>query len=138
MGFSWDLTGIENYEEVCWGPGPDGEINPITKGLIWRAMTVGLPTITVTNYQKWFQRSVIVSAALGSKAFDEFDEETQKFTNRDYTLAEIKAHIGLVTSHDKFTDAAFSKNVRRALEVLSEKALTREIKKAKEKEAVEA
>ena len=60
MGLHWDLTKIENHEEIQaddeWG---------ITETIIWMTMSVGLQGITEENVEEFVQRAAILQALSG-------------------------------------------------------------------------
>ena len=67
MSLDWDLSGIKNYKELCWGPATDEEgyklLNGVTDGLIWKTMSVGMGRITEKNYEEFFMRLCMIDVA---------------------------------------------------------------------------
>lgn len=89
MSLSYDVTKIENYEEVCWNiEVVDGEeycyLKPLSQSLVFLTMSVGIGNLTEKNAGEFYARMKIIGL----------------ITKFDYiiTPADIKNHIGLSTN----------------------------------------
>lgn len=114
MALNWDLTKIEDFEDLWekveddWRPGfmdtytVDEEtgvkkrLNTVTNSLIWYCMSVHLHGITEKNYEEFFQRMQIVDRVTGGPMLSV--TENGHIIPRPISLSEIKRHIGLSTN----------------------------------------
>jgi len=85
MSLSYDLTKIENHENLCWYDWEDEKLlSPVTESIVFACMYVEMGTITKANAEEFYTRYVMFCRASG-------------MTNKR-TLSDIKAHIGLRTN----------------------------------------
>lgn len=111
MSLNWDTTKIANGDALCWLPATTGQkdeerpMNPITNGLIWSMMAIDMGTITAKNYLEVFARCQLVSKLSGAPLQKLVDGKREDI---DFTLEDIKAHIGLSTNVSTRTMAQFS------------------------------
>lgn len=58
MSLNWNLTGIKNYEHLCWREDGNGEktMNPVTHSLIFATMAVDMGEITEKNWKEFWTR----------------------------------------------------------------------------------
>jgi len=110
MSLDWDLTKIENSENICWKKDDDGQeyMNPCTESLIWMTMAIGIGKITEENAADVYARI--------SMWEDLFDTMMSKFENGKriavpITAQDVVDHIGLRTNVGKETEASFRKRV---------------------------
>ncbi len=93
MALCWDITGIKDYEALCYeGAGVDDEgneqvrLSPTTDGLIWATMAVGIGEITDDTYiEFWVRLNTLHMLVAG----------TRHETVGVMPLSVVKAHIGL-------------------------------------------
>jgi hypothetical protein len=109
MSLDYELGNIAHYKEVCYDGKPgERKMSAVTHALIFVTMSVDIGKITEKNYREFYSRTKFVFALHGSTLVTLDDNEEYKY--RDFTLAEVKAHIGLHTNvHDK-THAHFVKS----------------------------
>ena len=94
MALHWNIGEIADWENVCRinVREEDGEevwdLNPVTDGLIWSTIGVGMGEITEDNYELFYQRMLALAAIHGPMLRNEDGSMA-------HTLADIKAHIGL-------------------------------------------
>lgn len=111
MSLNYTVDKIADYKNVCnVGDGDARRMNPVTEGLIWSSMSVGLDSIKKKNVDEWLVRLALTDALFGTmlKANRE---------DRPFTRAEIESHIGLTTNvsnmtRKKWQDAAVSRFMR--------------------------
>ena len=116
MSLDFRFSKIANFKAVCWMP--DGGMNPVTEALIWRCMSLDLGEITEKNWEEFEIRSRIYSRCFGEPLSrvvtrcPECDKEcpnaekcghcsawtVDKSEPFDFTVEEIKTHIGLSTN----------------------------------------
>ena len=61
MALQWNVEKIDNYKEVCWiGEGDERRMNPVTEGLIFNSMAIGIGSITADNAAEVFARTRIM------------------------------------------------------------------------------
>lgn len=91
MSLNYDLTAIDNSDEVCW-TGQPGErtMQPVTETLIWATMLVGISQITEKNYREFYLRDKML------------------YLDSTLTVADCKRHIGLKTNATDKTRAKFN------------------------------
>ena len=96
MSLDWNLTKIENREEVCWEKDENGndKLNPVTESLIWLTMGIGMGSITEENEFAFYSRIA-----------------DTKRVEVPITPADIHQHIGLTTNVSKESDASFRKRI---------------------------
>lgn len=103
MALTHDITRVKKYEKLCYNK--DDSLNPITHALITGSMATGIREIT--------EKTVDQVAA----RFDALETVGVCFLymrngiERNPTLDEIKAHIGLVTNADAVTEAMFKRRL---------------------------
>lgn len=106
MSLNYDLGNIANYEEVCFTGKPDQrEMSPVTHALIFATMSVDIGRITEKNYLEFYSRAKFVAALFGSTLYE--TDEQGKCRERNFTIEEIRAHIGLRTNVIDKTRATF-------------------------------
>lgn len=104
MSLNYELGAIENWETVCKIDGKDDngksirKMNPVTNGLIWATMGIGIGKITAENWQEFYARIRILDRLMLSTSLQERNEKTGEFEPRPFTAEEVKAHIGLTTN----------------------------------------
>jgi hypothetical protein len=109
MALHWDLTAIEDHKTICWEHRENGQDGPgeymsdITNGFIWATMSVGLGEITEENYEEFYRRLIALSLVNGKPL--RYGGDTP---DRDYTLAEVRAHIGLKCNVSNINALAFT------------------------------
>lgn len=111
MSLNWNLSKIKNSDELCWPAdrkGSENEMNPITNALIWATMSVGIGQITEKNYIEFFGRCELISRLSGAP-LREFKDG--KRHDVDFTLADIKAHIGLSTNVSREASGPWGKRI---------------------------
>ena len=81
MALNWNLNAIKNKEDVCYN---GDHLNPLTEGLIWATIVVGLGKITEENAEEFYHRLQFVTKVEQDCA--------------DITLTTIREHIGLKTN----------------------------------------
>lgn len=111
MSLNWDLTKIENYQELCWLPDPTEEnpkqtrLNPVTESLIWATMAVDIGRLTEKNLDEFAYRVFFYE-----RAFQSF---MNKGGEPEYlTYEDIKAHIGLSTNVIDITQSQWMKRIK--------------------------
>lgn len=88
MSLDWDIT-------KC-GPEAKGEENrSITEALIWQCLGVDMSGITEKNYVEFYTRCLIYDRIMGPRIHEGSGKNRK---SRSFTLAEIKARIGLRTN----------------------------------------
>ena len=138
MALNWDVSKIKDFEEVCFLYHEDDgrrKVKGVTNALIWHTMLVGMGQITEKNYEKFFVRSQMAVRATRNYPVSAITEDGG-YEHRGFTLAEIRAHIGLSTNASTDTKAKFKKRVVAWLEGDAELELRRQ--KERKEEAVQA
>jgi hypothetical protein len=94
MALHWNIGEIADWENVCRinVREEEGEevwdLNPVTDGLIWSTIAVGMGEITDDNYVLFYRRMVALAKIHGPMLRNEDGSMA-------HTLADVKAHIGL-------------------------------------------
>jgi len=95
MALSWWVEDIEDFKNVVWRGSeddPDGvTMNPVTHGLIFLTISVGLGEITDSNADEFYARAHIVEQLHGAMCRIGGEEVY-------LTPQEVKQHIGLRTN----------------------------------------
>lgn len=119
MALNWDVTKIENYEEVTTVQDADGNDiwNPVTESLVWLAMFTDIGwEITEENAAEFYAR-IRVYEKLHGTMLKGRDEETGKVQSRPITPADVQSHIGLSVNVSGESRSKFmKKQVERALD----------------------
>jgi hypothetical protein len=104
MSLNWDISKVRNNNEVCKINVGTAEqrLNPVTEGLIYATLTVGLGEITEKNVDEWMLRLGFTDRLHGTL----LKKDRQ---DRPFTREEVVAHIGLRTNVSKETRAKFIK-----------------------------
>lgn len=107
MSLDFNLTGIENYEQVCWIYNAEGErerLNPVTDVIILSTMMTGIGHITDKNIDEYAARYRIIEKLNGPFLRREGEEYC-------LTDEEIFAHIGLVCNVRNETRAEWTRRL---------------------------
>jgi hypothetical protein len=102
MSLNWNVTGIENHDEVCWFTAdadyPDhGMVKgkqylaPLTNALIWHSLGTGIGTIKAENAAEVYARISFVEALHGPSLRKDGEP-------RPITIEDVQAHVGLTTN----------------------------------------
>lgn len=74
-------------------------MSPLTHQLIFATMTTQIGEITEDTYQEFWVRLVWADRLSGRELkANEWDKKAKKWSERDLTVADVKAHIGLKTN----------------------------------------
>jgi hypothetical protein len=110
MSLNWDLTKIENYEELCWNKNEDDtvKLNVVTESLIFIGMAIGIGKISKENASEVYGRIAMYEKLFGATmcVFKGNGKEQVFITPED-----VYAHIGLSTNVGKETEASFRKRM---------------------------
>ncbi len=139
MSLDWNISKVKNKEKVCYiGDDPKTKaLNPVTEALIWRSMSLDIGLIEEGNVPEWLFRTRYYSRLFGkpltksvkkcrlcsgeSGVFGvwacacphpEFEDCPKAF---DFTLEEIKAHVGLYTNVRTLSRAGFLKKMQKQI-----------------------
>lgn len=114
MALRWDISEVENNEELKYSPNPDvpeeervTRLKPFTDSVIWATMHVGIPEITKENFEQFYGRMKFVEATNGTM-YQKWDFEKEEWAP-EYTVDDVERHIGLSTNASKLTRTAFIK-----------------------------
>jgi len=110
MALTWDLTKINNHEEICWDEKPDGTgtLNSYTEGVIFLSMFIGIGDITEDNASEFYSRAHFYESLFGAfvRSHDDGVKKDCYITPRI-----IESHIGLHTNAGKETELQWSKRM---------------------------
>ena len=111
MALTWDLTKINDYDNVCWNQDDEGNntLNPTTESLIWLSMGIGMNSINEKNADEFYSRVCIYEKMFNSMRSMVNDDN--KIERIFVTPEEVYAHIGLRTNATSYTPAQFRKNI---------------------------
>ena len=139
MALEWNLdkvfkkmeeSGIERPEELLIH---NGELNPMSLSVVMSTAAVGINKLTDKNFKEFHQRLKkleVVGSTLLKKAEDEEGEEIQ----RNPTLPEIKAHIGLKTNAPTMDKKKFNSSLMQIIESRVQELIKIELDELKEME----
>ncbi|USN16714.1 hypothetical protein FANBOY_01070 [Brevundimonas phage vB_BgoS-Fanboy] len=105
MSLDWNVAKVANNETVCFriadaddaGRGiskGDKLLQVATEGLIFATMAVGLGRITEANHREFFARLNLHEKLNGGMRYGPAPDHARIL----YTLADVRAHIGLTTN----------------------------------------
>jgi len=102
MALTWDLTKVEDFEEVFYHEDEDGnsQMSRVGETAIWMTMFVGIREITEDNYEEFAKR-----VAVWEKCFDSF-WRTQDGSVY-FSLDDARSVIGLKTNVNNYTKVQF-------------------------------
>jgi len=114
MSLNWTVKEINDWENVCWieHEGKD-YLNGITESLIFGTIGIGFGSITEENCIDFYNRSIIVADVYGMP-INEFPEDSNEIIRRNFTLNEIRQHIGLWTNAENLSDKEFMERMNKA------------------------
>lgn len=106
MSLNWNIHRIANYETVCRTPNADGtsSLSTATEGLIWATMLVGMNNISEKNAAQFYARLAVWERLNGAI-------RASATASQPYTVAEVRAHIGLGTNATNETEARWRKRI---------------------------
>lgn len=128
MALTWDLSRIENHDEVCWieatvdDPNHGIEagksyMNPVTNALIWSTICVDLPGPTEENAGEFFARLRLHEQTIGPMLIRaEVDGKRPEGEAAFITMDEVIAHIGLRCNVTPLTRAKWLKRISRDMD----------------------
>lgn len=109
MSLDWKLTGIADYEKLCWEYNDEGErtrLNPVTDAIIWYMMFTDIGwELTAKNADEFYKRIQFFNA-LNDSIITYGDGKP-----RTITLDEVKAHIGLHVNVAPLTRNKWAKRI---------------------------
>lgn len=89
MSLNWDISHIEDYKDICWVDKDDDLIlNPVTEGIIFSTIGVGIGEIKSDNWKEFAARLKLLQRLDGSYLVNQ-DGPT------DIEPDDVKQHIGL-------------------------------------------
>jgi hypothetical protein len=102
MSLNWNVSGIENHDEICWFTAdadyPDHGMEkgkqylaPLTNAFIWHSLNTGIGTITEANAAEVFARISFVESLYGASL-------RKDGKDRPITIEDVQAHVGLYTN----------------------------------------
>lgn len=122
MGLNWKISAIENFEDLCWTPQPDGTVTlkPVTEVIIRQTMVAGFgPDITNSNWTEYAIRMEYIQRVYGPLLRRTVtDPNTGEFVRSEPIYiepADIKAHIGLTVNVPMETRTKFLKRINDAV-----------------------
>tara|TARA_R100000995_G_scaffold37737_2_gene17407 strand:+ start:239 stop:682 length:444 start_codon:yes stop_codon:yes gene_type:complete len=139
MSLTWDLnkvfqsmeeSGIERPESLLIN---NGELNSMSMGVVMATAAVGINKLTDKNFKEFHQRLKkleIVGSTLLKKEEDEEGEGIQ----RNPTLPEIKAHIGLKTNAPTMDKKKFNASLMQVIDNRVQELIKIELDELKEME----
>lgn len=112
MSLDWNLTEIENHEEVCWIDDGHGghRLSPVTETLILMTIPLGMTAITPATVEEYATRIAMIQDVDGGLLLGT-DPETGDRTDVRVTTADVYAHVGLRTNASSRTRGSFLKTV---------------------------
>jgi len=112
MSLNWDMRNVKPSEHVS-----ESTMSALTESIIFYCMFIGMSEITEKNALEFYKRVRLHEKLFGTSLID-LSEEKKETTcsnlhcrDRFITFEEIKAHIGLRTNAENFTDAKFRSKV---------------------------
>tara|TARA_A100001011_G_scaffold399790_1_gene510236 strand:- start:2042 stop:2482 length:441 start_codon:yes stop_codon:yes gene_type:complete len=139
MALTWDLnsvfkkmedSGIERPEQLLIS---NGELNAMSMGVVMSTAAVGINKLTDKNFKEFHQRLKkleIVGSTLLKKEEDDEGESIQ----RNPTLPEIKAHIGLKTNAPTMDKKKFNASLMQIIDNRVQELIKIELDELKEME----
>lgn len=122
MSLDWDITKVKNSKEI-----KTDEEWPITEGLIFLTMNIGIREITEENCREFLTRIRVVERVYGPT----FSRSTENGPEpRPVTLLDLQRRVGLITNASKLTKIQFLKNLSNVLYDNIEREISYEEKKA--------
>ena len=120
MSLQWDLSGIENYQDMCWKENTDedkkeGEnfvLNPITESIINLCGAVGISKLTTNNYKEATKRFAELEA-MGVVYLGETNPRED----------DVLLHVGLVTNADVLDNKKWGNRVRNLIREQAERLI---------------
>lgn len=118
MSLNWNVSKIENWEDVCKVKKKDGteKWNPVTETIVFATMFTGIPEITAKNHEEFFKRIHMFEKVNGA-LLQEFPEGGGQPTPVFLTHRDVKDHIGLYTNASKKTRPSFLAGVFRNMDL---------------------
>ena len=148
MSLVWDLTEIENYQELCWVENTDpnkkeGEnfsLNPVTEALVHLSMFTGIPKITKKNCKELTKRLVELEilgiAVLPQEPITTTTSVPPKMM-RNPRPDEVQLHIGLKTNVNPRDQKKWGNEIKRILREQAEEFITTYLLKDKEDDGIQ-
>lgn len=105
MAFSYDLTHIENWQELLSSNSNEpGFVIPFTEVLIWATLLIGIPQITEKNVDEFAFRLRLYETIANSLI-------QHSGISSPIPFSQVKRHIGLATNANSLTRAQYIRNV---------------------------
>lgn len=108
MALEFYYGDIEDWENRCFEPGPDGKMKTVTKCLIHATALVGMSRITDKNWREFYQRLYAVERILGPRRTKMNDGEVVKIY---FTPEDVREHTGLSTNVTAMNFTRFSQSL---------------------------
>ena len=134
MALTWDLTTVENMEELCWIPSKSEEgkfeLGAVTNTLIWATILIGMNSITEKNSKEFHKRLIEFEIIHGEGMLIEDGK------NRQPTLEEIQLHVGLKTNATAMETRKWGSNIKRMVKEEAQRRIRAEEEEAKNEQSV--
>jgi len=137
MSLNWDLTAVENSDELCWIEATEDQpmhgieagksyLNPLTNALIWSTISVDLPGPTAENVGEFYARLRLTERVFGPMLIRaEVNGKRPEGEAAMITIDEVIAHIGLRCNVSPTTRAKWLKRLGREMDEMAHRAETR-------------
>ena len=134
MALHWDLSAVENGDELCWIEATEDNpnhgieagksyLNPITNALIWSTIAVDLPGPTAENVGEFYARLRLTERVFGPFLIRaEVDGKRPEGEAAMITIDEVIAHIGLSCNVSTKSRAQWLKRLGSEMDDMSRRA----------------
>lgn len=102
MSLDWSVANVQDWETTCYEITEDGSerLRTTTYDLIWGMLAIDMTGITKDNYHEvWLRLGTLELAQRG------------RLDEHSFSLADVKAHVGLDTNVSKKPGASFYKRL---------------------------
>jgi hypothetical protein len=104
MSLNWDITRVENSEEVF-----SDENKAVSESIIFYTLFVGMNSITEENVKNFFQRVYVFEKLFGPTVT--YVDKNNERRDRYMKFSDIKRMIGLRTNATPMTETKFKSKV---------------------------
>ena len=128
MSLNWDISKVQNHETVCYNE--DGSLKQVTESLIWSMMSIDQSGVTEKNLNEVLFRIRMVESAFGPFRFKVGKDD--KLEGIEFSLDELKAHVGLKCNVGETSRAKFLRDFSKRMEGAVERKIRIEMERLQE------
>jgi hypothetical protein len=113
MALNWDVTGVENWEEL-FSKNEEDEMTKIYERVLMFTLTIGVRNITDKNWKKFFDRVYMWERIKGANYYSDTENNRKEVYIKE---EDVKRMIGLKTNASEFSKTEYLKKLSWGMDI---------------------